>query len=141
MLSQKEITEMQCNVLIPNLKNPKTLALVKENIERISKGSSSHCFGALNLILEKAFEPKPEPEPEPEPKKPDPVGVKLRCSYTSCQWYNNHLSYSSVGLMVVYCQMCLHNGWGNRYLQCVGCGYNRTGAQFTTCQNCMQLFV
>lgn len=54
--SQKEILEMQCDVLVPDLKSPKTITLVKENIRRISDGSSSHCASALNLVLEKAFE-------------------------------------------------------------------------------------
>ena len=47
--------EMQCDFLVKNMKDPKTIALVKENIRRISDGSSSHCAGALGLILEKAF--------------------------------------------------------------------------------------
>lgn len=132
ILSQKEITKIQCDILISNFKNPKTIALVKENIERISKGSSSHCGGALNLALEKAFKYKP--------KKPDPVGVKLRCSRSDCQWYNNHLSYSSIGLMAIYCQLCIFNSWGTNYLQCTGCGSNRTST-YAECQLCNKPFI
>ena len=132
MPSQKEIMEMECEYLISNCKNPKTIALVKENIERISKGSSSHCVGALNLVLEKAFKHTPQ--------KPTPKGVKLRCSYSSCQWYKNHLSFGSIGLKVIYCQMCINSGMGNYYLQCVGCNYNRT-SEYTECQKCKQTFV
>lgn len=129
ILSQKEIMEMECDLLISNFKNPKTIALVKENIERISEGSSSHCVGALGLVLEKAFKFKKPIE-----------GAKLRCSYSRCPWYNDHLSYSSIGLKVVYCQMCNNDGRGSYCLQCADCGYDRTG-EFTECQQCKKTFL
>ena len=50
--------EVQCDILVPELKSPKTITLVKENIRRMSDGSSSHCASALNLVLEKAFKLK-----------------------------------------------------------------------------------
>jgi hypothetical protein len=59
--------EMQCDLLVRNLKNPKTIALVKENIRHISDGSSSHCAGTLDLVLEKAFQPKKQAKVGPSP--------------------------------------------------------------------------
>ncbi|KAF9650018.1 hypothetical protein BDM02DRAFT_3128015 [Thelephora ganbajun] len=55
---QEKIMEMQCELLISNLRDQKTIRLVKENIGHISDGSSSHCGGALKLGLKKAFELK-----------------------------------------------------------------------------------
>jgi len=123
--SQEKVMEMQCDLLISNFKNPKTIALVKEKIEHISDGSSPHCATALKLGFKKAFELK--------------WGVGLRCTYGSCQWYNNHLSYSSVGSNT-YCQNCNRRGWGNRYLRCAGCGYNRT-SNYQSCQSCRKRFI
>jgi len=116
---------MQCDRLVSNFKDPKTIERVKDNIKRISNGSSSHCAGALKLGLKKAFEKN--------------GGVKLRCSHGSCPSYNNHLSYSSVG-SAYYCQMCSNRGWGSRYYQCTGCGYNRT-SNYSSCQNCKKWFI
>jgi hypothetical protein len=56
--SQRGIMEMQCELLTSDFKEEKTIALVKDNIRGISDGSSSHCAGALQLGLEKAFELK-----------------------------------------------------------------------------------
>jgi len=112
---QKEILEMQCDFLVSSCKSPSTVALVKQSIRQISDGSSSHSAGALKLGLEKAFNSRKQAN-----------RVKLRCSYTSCTSYSNHVSYSSIGSGTYYCQMCLNRGWGNRYFQCVGCGHNRT---------------
>ena len=50
--------EMECELFIPNLKNPQLVTLVTENIGRISNGSSPHCAGALKLGLRKAIELK-----------------------------------------------------------------------------------
>jgi len=113
--------EMQCELLTSNFSNPKTIALVKENIGHGSDGSSPHCAGALKLGLKQAFELKK--------KKRQPPGVKLRCTHRCCTWYTNDISYSSIesGL---YCQ----RSYGHS-LQCVGCGYKRTGS-YASCQNC-----
>ena len=126
--SQKEILEMECDLLVSNFKGPNTLALVKQNIKHISEGSSSHCAGALKLGLEKAFK-----------RKIQSNRVKLRCSYSSCTWYNNHVSYSAIGSGAYYCQVCVNRGW-NHYLQCVGCGNNRT-SNYASCQSCGKNFV
>ncbi|KAF9646805.1 hypothetical protein BDM02DRAFT_3118097, partial [Thelephora ganbajun] len=40
---QERIMEMQCELLTSKFRDPKTIGLVKENIGRISDGSSSHC--------------------------------------------------------------------------------------------------
>jgi len=125
--SQEKIMEMQCDLLISNFRDPKTIRLVKENIGRISDGSLSHCTSPLKLGLKKAFELKKQ--------KRQPPGVLLRCSYTGCGWYSNPVSYASVGTNV-YCP----NRHGNYYMQCVGCGTNRTSS-YTSCQSCGKKFI
>ena len=62
---------MQCELLISDLKDPKTILLVKENIGRISGGSSSRSASALEFGLKKAFEFKKQIR--------QPPGVQLRC--------------------------------------------------------------
>ena len=125
--SQEKIMEMECELLVSNFKDPKTIGLVKENIRHFADGSSAHCADALKLGLKKAFKLK------------KPSGVRLRCTYSSCTWYSNHVSYSSVGSNA-YCQNCRNYGYGSRYLQCVGCGYNRT-SNYTSCQSCGKAFI
>jgi len=129
--SHKDIQEMQFDLLISNSKNPKTIALVKENIGHISDGSLSHCAESLKLGLKKAFDLKKQ--------KRQPPGVKLRCSYSSCAWYNSHPPYSSIG-SATYCQQCINRGWGHYYFQCVGCGYSRN-SNYTSCQSCRKNFI
>ena len=119
--------DLQCKLLVSKFNNPRSVALVKENIGRMSDGSLPFCAGALKIGLEKAFEPKKQ--------KRQPPGVSLRCTYSSCAWYTDHVSYSSVGSNL-YCPHC-NKGY---YLQCVGCGYNRTG-DYTSCQGCGKRFV
>ena len=120
--SHKEIMEMQYDLLISNLKNEKTIALVKENIRRISDGSSSHCAGAPNLVLEMAVRSKKETK-----------GVKLRCGHPRCTWGTNPVPYLYVGGSVY----CCHSGW---YLQCIGCGSSRNG-NYSSCQGCGIKFI
>ncbi|KAF9641851.1 hypothetical protein BDM02DRAFT_3133524, partial [Thelephora ganbajun] len=55
---QERIMETQCELLISNFRDQKTIRLVKENIGHITDGSSSYCGGALKLGLKKAFELK-----------------------------------------------------------------------------------
>jgi len=57
-LSQEEIMELQCEFLISNFNDPNMNGLVRETIEHVSDGSSSHCAGALKLWFKKAFELK-----------------------------------------------------------------------------------
>jgi hypothetical protein len=121
--------EMECELLVSNFRDPKTIGLVKEAIGHISDGSSSHCAGSLKLGLKKAFELKK--------KKRQPPGVLLRCSWTGCSWYSNPVSYTSVGSNT-YCQGCY-----NRYshhMECVGCGYRRTDS-YESCQSCGKKFI
>ncbi|KAF9650022.1 hypothetical protein BDM02DRAFT_1690958 [Thelephora ganbajun] len=122
--------EMQCELLISNFRDLKTIGLVKENIGHISDGSSSHCGGALKLGLKKAFELKK--------KKRQPPGVLLRCANHSCAWHNNPVSCSSVGSNT-YCPNCSCRPY-NYYLQCVGCEYERTSS-YTSCQSCGRKFI
>jgi len=128
--SQEKIMEAQCELLISNFKNPKTIALVEENIRRISDGSASHCAGALKLGLKKAFELKKQ--------KRQPPGVLLRCPRNGCAWFNGSISYSTVGSNI-YCPNCRYS-YGNCYLQCTGCSNNRTG-NYTSCQSCRKRFL
>ena len=124
--SQEEVVDTQWDLLISNFKDSKTIALVKENMRRISNGSSPHCAATLKLGLQKAFDLK--------------TGVRLRCSYSRCIWYTDRVSYSSVGKDTAFCQMCRNRDWGDRYFQCVGCGSNRTGAH-ALCKSCGKRFL
>ena len=128
--SHEKIMEAQCELLISNFNDSKMIAIVKENIRRISDGSSSHCAGALNLGLKKAFELKKQ--------KRQPPGVWLRCSRSGCGWHSCEVPYSMVG-QHTYCQVCRHSH-GKRYLQCIGCSFNRTGA-YASCQSCGMRFL
>ena len=126
---------MQCNLLISDFKNPTTIALVEENIEHISYGSSSHCAGALKLGFRKAFELKKQNS-----------GVLLRCPNTVSGWYSNPVSYTSIG-STTYCSQCLNNCRYNNYdngyyyMQCVGCGCKRMNTSFTSCHSCKRKFL
>ena len=122
-LSQKEIMEMECELLISNFKNPKTIGHLKEKIGYISDGSSPHCAGALKLGLKKAIEHKKRER-----------GVLLRCRNYSCGWHHSPVSYSSVGSNT-HCLSC-----GTYCTQCTGCGYDRT-SNYTSCQSCGKRFM
>ena len=126
-LSQEKIKEMECELLVSNFKDPKTITLVKESIRHSSDGSSSHRAGALKLGLRKALELKKQAR--------RPPGVLLRCSNSYCGWYSNPVPYSSVGSNT-YCPNC-RNGY---YMRCVECGYDRT-SDYPSCRNCGKSFV
>jgi len=134
--SQEKIMEAQCDLLISKYQNPKTITLVKENIDRISDGSSSHCAHALNLGLWKALELKKKKRQPPPP----PPGVQLKCSYSSCRrgWYTTPVPYSEIGANV-YCPGCV-GYYGSYYMLCSGCNYQRTSS-YTSCQSCGKNFV
>ena len=129
--SQKEVMEMQCDLLTSKFRDQKTIGLVKENIKHISDGSASYRAGALQLGFEKAFEFKK--------KKKQPPGTKLRCPQVGCTSHLNHVSYSSIGGNIIYCQNCVRKGQHN-YLRCVACGHGRTG-HFISCQSCAKKFL
>ena len=124
--SQGKIMEMECEVLISSFKDPKTIALVKENVGQISDGSSSHRASALKLVLKKGFELKKQ--------KKQPPGVWLRCTSTSCGWHPAQIPYSSIGSST-YCLSCRRN-----YMQCTGCFYVRN-SNYTSCQSCRKTFL
>ena len=124
--SQEKLMEMQCELLVSNFNDPKTIRLVKENIARISDGSSSHAGGALKLGLKKAFELKKQ--------KRQPAGVLLRCSNPGCTRYSNPVSCTSVPANGI-CGICR-----SHWMRCVSCGINRTG-NYTSCQSCGKTFV
>ena len=118
---------MQCEHLISNFKNPKTVASVKENIRHIPGGSLPHCAGALNLVLKKAFELKK--------KSRKPPGVLLRCPNARCPCNANPVSHLSLGPIYRYCERCK----GKYYKQCADCRYDRIGG-FLSCQGCGKAF-
>ena len=115
---------MQCDFLVQNLKNPKTISVMNENIKSISTGTSSHCAGALDLVLAKAFRAK-------KPAK----GVKLRCSYIFCSWRKDSIQFSSLG-SAVHCRWC-----NNQYtIECSDCRRTRTENR-SSCQGCGREFL
>ena len=120
----KEIMEMQCDLLTSNFKGPKTVSLMKENIEHIQTagGSLSHCAGSLKLGLKRAFE-----------QKKKTLGAKLGCSNSGCSRYNAYVSYSDA-LSNSCCRYC------GCWLWCVSCGYQRTGS-YATCNSCGKKFI
>ena len=113
--------EMECELLISNFKGPKTIALVKESIGRISDGSSSYRAGALKIGLKKAFELKRQGY------------ARLRCRNTRCLWNNKGIPYSSVGSSI-YCPT------SGDHLVCIGCGSSRIG-NLASCQYCRKRFI
>ncbi|KAF9645692.1 hypothetical protein BDM02DRAFT_471820 [Thelephora ganbajun] len=137
---QEKIMEMQCELLISNFKGPKTVALMKENIGRISDGSSSHCGGALKRGLKKAFglkEKKRQSSDESGSKTVDKTqdlaGVLLRCCNCNCRWHKNPVPCSYV-VSITHCQICMC------YIICAGCGHQRT-SNCASCQSCGKTFI
>jgi len=117
---------MECELLVSNFGDPKTIALVKEDIGRSSDGSSSHRAGAMKLGLRKAVELKK--------RKKQPPGAPLRCGNHQCALPT---PYSSIG-SALWC-----SNSGNccaYYFQCGDCGYERT-SDYTSCQSCGKNFV
>ena len=127
--SQDKLKEMECELLVSNIRDPRTVALVKENIGRSSDGSSSHRAGALKLGLRKAFELKKQ--------KKQPPGVSLRCANPNCIRPHDPVSYSSIG-SDIYCSNCC--GGDGYYFLCVGCGRAGTSG-YTSCQSCGKNFI
>ena len=122
---------MEWDLLISNFEGPKTIALVRENVERNSSVSSSHYVGTLKVGLKKAFELKR--------KNRQPPGVMLRCPIRACPRYDDHFPYAIVGRGLI-CGMCLSQNRSSSYLQCVGCGYTRHGVH-ATCEGCRKDFL
>jgi hypothetical protein len=133
--SHNEIMEMQCDLLMSNSEDQKTMALVNENIENISGRPLSYRGDSLKLGLWKAF----DLQKQKQKQKQQPPAAKLRCSRSSCVWYTNCPSYSSIGSSVS-CQACKNPRRGASYFECVDCGYTRTGS-YASCQSCGKQFV
>ena len=121
---------MECELLVSNFKDPKTITLVKENIRDSSDGSSSHRAGALKLGMRKVLELKKQNR--------QPPGVLLRCGNGNCEWHDNPVPYSSIGSNN-YCPNCNYN-YGDYYMECGECGYTRYD-NYTSCQSCGKSFV
>ena len=130
--SQEKVMEVQCELLISNFKDPKTIALVEETIGHISDGSSPHSADALKLWLKKAFEVKQQ-------KKLGP-GVLLRCSRSGCARYDSPVTRRVAG-SDIWCQLCKHS-YGDYVLRCSSCGSDRSVHSMYTCGgwNCGRKF-
>jgi len=129
---QYKIMDMQCDLLISDFRDPRTITLVQENIGRVSNGSSSHYASALKLGFKKAFELKKRE-----------ISVLLQCSNDNCGWHSNPVPYLSVGSNV-YCPGCSSNAYGyqTRYrMMCAGCGCQRTNDYHTSCLGCGRKFM
>ena len=130
--------ETQWDLLIANFEDPKTAALMRENIEDISSGSSPYHAGALKLGLKKAFELKKKKTQAPAPPAPPEV-VWLRCSDSNCEWHRTQMwRLVDIGTDL-FCCLCPVHHRGNSYYQCTNCGSNRTG-NCASCQGCGAMF-
>jgi len=127
--SQQKIMEMQCDLLISNLKGPKTIVLMKENIKHVSDGSSPHCGGALKLGFKKAFELKKQEG-----------GVLLRCPNSGCEWHKWPVSCSTLGSSTL-CQRCGSNNRKKRLMECAGCKSARAKNYADSCEGCGKWFL
>ena len=130
MFSREELMETQCDLVIANLKDPKTIALVRENIKDFSSGSSPYRADVLRLGLKKAFELKKK-----KIRATVPPEVWLRCSNSDCEWHRTQIwRVVNVGPGLV-CNLCSSQRGTISYCQCTGCGFNRTG-NYASCQGC-----
>ena len=120
--------EMQCELLISDFDDPKTIALVKETIEQLSEGP--YCASALKLWLKMGFE-----------RRRQKAGVLLRCTNSSCSTRRSEVSYSSVESHI-RCQMCRPPAADSLcyYLQCAGCSTVRISA-CASCAGCGKRFI
>lgn len=123
---QEKVMEMQWDLLISDFENPKTAALVKENMRRVSDGSSTHCADTLKLGLKRAFDLR--------------TCVKLKCDNGNCTWYKNPVSISSIGPDTSYCPVCISRGQGCKYLSCTYCGQKVIGYR-ASCEKCARRFL
>ena len=134
MFSQGELMETQWDIVIANLKDPKTIALLKENIEDFSSGSSPYRADVLRRGLRKAFELKKKKAPAPVLSE-----VRLRCSNSGCAWHSTQ-KWRLVDIgTAIFCHLCPGHGRGNSYYQCTDCGSNRTD-NYASCQGCGVMF-
>ena len=119
--------EVQYKLLISNFKDPKTIALVKDTVGRVSDGSSSFHAGAMKLWLKNAFEFKKQ------------MSVRLQCSRNGCPRNKNPVPYMVAGSDVL-CQLCKH-GYGERMMRCNGCKSNRSVSNLRrSCGSCGKKF-
>ena len=132
--SQSKVMDMQCDLLISDFKNPTTIALMQENIGHISDGSSPHRVSALKIGFKKAFELKKRNS-----------GVLLRCPNTSCKWYSNPVSHTTLGTSIYCPRFCggyvINDNFSHYCMQCVGCGCWRTNYTYISCKSCGKKFL
>ena len=125
-ISQEELMDVQWDLLVAKPNHPGMVALVRDKIEDISPGSSSHRAGVLKVALKKGFELKK--------KKRQPPGVLLRCPniYECARLVSRSETENSL-----FCRLCsLCEPYYARYFfECSSCGFKRAG-DYVTCQNC-----
>lgn len=117
--SQKDIMDVQCDLLVSDFKNLSTMAQVQTSIKEMFDGSFPHRAAPLRCGLEKAFELKK--------KKRERNGVVLRCITSYCGGYRKPVP--RIATSTNYCQRCACS------LACAGCGYRRTNHNLT-CERC-----
>ena len=130
--SQEKITEVWCDLLVSNFRDPKTITLMKEYIGHIFDGSLSHCADTLKLGLRKALNLKKQR-----------IGVKLRCPWKECPRHTaggNLVLYSSVGSKIYCYSKDIMGREVKGCLQCDGCGWKRT-SNSAACQGCGKWFL
>ena len=127
--------ETQCDLVIANLKDPKTIALVRENIKDFSSGSSPYRADVLRLGLKKAFELKKK-----KTRAPVPPEVRLRCSNSDCEWHRTKVwRLENIG-SDLFCKLSPPQRSGDmNYWECTGCEFKRTG-NYASCQGCGAAF-
>ena len=124
--SQEELMDVQWDLLVAKPNHPGMVALVRDKIEDISPGSSSHRAGVLKVALKKGFELKK--------KKREPPGVLLQCpNIYECA---RLVSRSEIG-DYLYCTVCSFSepAFVRYFFNCSSCGFKRAG-HYVTCQNC-----
>jgi len=114
--------ELECELLISNSKDPKTVALVNETIGHVSDGSSPQCAGALKLWLKKGFEVK---------KQKLGAGALLRCPRNGCA-RNKYPVSSRVAGSDISCQICKYY-YGEYPMKCNACGTPRATFSLHKC--------
>ena len=125
--SQEELMDAQWEILVAKSNHPGIVALVRDKIEDISPGSSSHRAGVLKAALKKAFELKKKKRQRP--------GVLLRCpNIYECVRSYKHVSRSETGTSP-FCSCSIPETTFIYYLECSSCGFQRKG-NYMTCQGC-----
>lgn len=125
--------EMESELFISHLGNPRFVGIIDRSIGQISDGSSPNSADVLMLGLKKAVELKKKSRQPPTP-------VHVRCSNTTCAAHNRRYSPGSIPGLSLYCLVCRGRiGAPDYYFECVGCGEARVD-NVASCRGCGQIF-